>query len=265
LIERFAFYFAGLDIGAATAKAVVIDHDRNILGRAVARSGLDFSAAAGDVLGEALAQAGIEKDDRSSIFATGYGRANVRGTAGVKTEIACHAKGCFHHFPEAQTIIDIGGQDNKVIKLDDRGRRMNFKMNRKCAAGTGAFLEETAARLGLDLSAMNAMAEKAEEVVELGSYCTVFSATEILEKIRQGKPPDGIVKGIYISMARRVLEMDSLENRVVLTGGVAAHNPIMAEILGEIGGCRVSLAPWAQTTGALGAALFALEEFQEKP
>jgi len=241
---------------------VVIDRERTILGQAVARSGLDFSAAAQGVLGMALKPAGIKMDQVASIFATGYGRANVESAAGIKTEIACHAKGCFHHFPEALTIIDIGGQDNKIIKLNDRGGRVSFKMNRKCAAGTGAFLEETAARLGLDLSAMNGMAEQAEEAVELGSYCTVFSATEILEKIRQGKPPAGIVKGIYISMARRVLEMDSLDNRVVLTGGVAAHNPIMADILGEIGGCRVSLAPSAQCTGALGAALFALEEFQ---
>ena len=221
---------------------------------------MDFAAAAAEVLGRALDRAGVQESGLRSIFATGYGRANVARAAGVKTEIACHAKGCFHHFPEAQTIIDIGGQDNKIIKLDQSGARISFKMNRKCAAGTGAFLEEMAARLGLELSQMNRMAEQAEEAVELGSYCTVFSATEVLEKIRQGKSPEGIVKGIYLSMARRVLEMDSLENRVVLTGGVAAHNPIMAEILGELGQCRVSLPPSAQLTGALGAALFAWSE-----
>ena len=239
---------------------MVIDQDRNILGESVIRSGMDFKAAAEVVLGEALKRAGIVRGDLAAIFATGYGRANVVGAAGVKTEIACHAKGCFHHFPRAQTIIDIGGQDNKIIKLNDQGGRISFKMNRKCAAGTGAFLEETAARLGLELSGMNRMAREAKEVVELGSYCTVFSATEVLEKIRQGQPPEGIVKGIYHSMARRVLEMDSLENLVVLTGGVAAHNPIMAEILSELAHCEVSLAPSAQTTGALGAALFARED-----
>ena len=119
---------------------MVIDQDRNILGESVIRSGMDFKAAAEVVLGEALKKAGIVRDDLAAIFATGYGRANVVGAAGVKTEIACHAKGCFHHFPQAQTIIDIGGQDNKIIKLDAKaGRRTGFKMNRKCAAGTGRF------------------------------------------------------------------------------------------------------------------------------
>lgn len=106
---------------------------------------------------------------------------------GTKTEIACHARGCFHYFPVAMTIIDIGGQDNKIIKVDERGRRTSFKMNRKCAAGTGAFLEEMAMRLDIPIEEMDGLARQSEHMVELGSYCTVFSGTEVLEKIRQGK------------------------------------------------------------------------------
>ena len=221
------------------------------------RSGLDFKAAADDVLSLALKEAGIGPEGISSLLATGYGRSNIQAASETRTEIACHAKGCYHSFPEALTIIDIGGQDNKIIKLAADGSRISFKMNRKCAAGTGAFLEEMAARLGLELEEMNSMAQGAKETVELGSFCTVFSATEVLEKIRAGRPAGGIVKGIFLSMVKRVLEMDSLENRVVLTGGVVAHNPVVRTLMAQEAGVEISLPPSPQLTGALGAALLA--------
>jgi len=238
---------------------VVIDHRGEVSGGAVIRSGLDFEAAADQVLGLALREAGLDPGRIHSLFATGYGRSNVRGADGTRTEIACHAKGCYHFFPQALTVIDLGGQDNKIIKLAADGSRLSFKMNRKCAAGTGAFLEEMAARLGLDLGEMNRMAEEARETVELGSYCTVFSATEVLEKIRAGRPAGGIVRGIFLSMVKRVLEMDFLENRVVLTGGVAAHNPVLRTLMAQEAGMEISLPPSPQLTGALGAALLARE------
>ncbi|MBW1713685.1 MAG: ATPase, partial [Deltaproteobacteria bacterium] len=209
------FFTAGIDIGASTAKAVILGREAEILGQAVLRSGVDFSAAAREVLARALAQAGVSQDRLEMILATGYGRSNVALADQTRTEITCHAKGCYHYFPEALTIIDIGGQDNKVIKLALDGSRLSFKMNRKCAAGTGAFLEEMAARLDLEIGRMNQMAAEAAETVELGSYCTVFSATEVLEKIRQGKSPAGIVRGIFWSMVKRVMEMDSLDQQVV--------------------------------------------------
>lgn len=256
------FFVAGVDIGAATAKAVVLNDRAEVVGSSVTRSGLDFTAAGASVLADSLAQAGLGPDDLEMILATGYGRSTVPRASATKTEIACHAKGCFHHFPEAQTIIDIGGQDNKIIKLGPDGTRLNFKMNRKCAAGTGAFLEEMSARLGIELAEMNRLAEEPGEPVELGSYCTVFSGTEVLEKIRQGHPAAGIVKGIYRSMAKRALEMDSLDNKLVLTGGVAAHNSCLVTILTEMTGMEVSVPPDPQLTGALGAALYAMKKLQ---
>ena len=120
-----------------------------------------------------------------------------RSATETKTEIGCHAKGCYHYFPMAMTIIDIGGQDNKVIKLDDKGRRLNFKMNRKCAAGTGAFLEEMSMRLDIPLEDMDALAEGAKNMVELGSYCTVFSATEVLGENQTGEKGPGHCKGAF--------------------------------------------------------------------
>jgi len=240
----------------------VADEQGQCLGRAVTRSGIDFFAAAEQVFSAALAQTGLERSQIAAVLATGYGRKNVPFATGSRTEISCQARGCYHHFPQAQTILDIGGQDNKVIKLAADGSRINFKMNRKCAAGTGAFLEEMAARLGLELDRMNGLAEAAGEAVELGAYCTVFSATEVLEKIRAGQPAEGIVKGIFLSMVKRVLEMDSLEGLVVLTGGVAAHNPILARLLAERIGRRVALPPEPQLTGALGAALLARDHLR---
>jgi predicted CoA-substrate-specific enzyme activase len=160
----------------------------------------------------------------------------------------------------SMTIIDIGGQDNKVIKLDDRGRRIEFKMNRKCAAGTGAFLEEMSMRLDIPLEDLNALAENAQDMVELGSYCTVFSATEVLEKIRQGKKVPDIVKGLFFSVIKRVLEMDALTATVVLTGGVVAHNPYLVKMIRNITGKEVLTPEFPQLTGAVGAALFAMED-----
>jgi predicted CoA-substrate-specific enzyme activase len=161
------------------------------------------------------------------------------------------------------TVIDIGGQDNKVIKVDERGRRVSFKMNRKCAAGTGAFLEEMSLRLEIPLEDMDALAEGAENMVELGSYCTVFSATEVLEKIRQGKKVSDIVKGLFFSVIKRVLEMDSLSDRVAMTGGVVAHNPYLVKMVREITEREIFVPEYPQLTGAVGAALFAMENSKE--
>jgi predicted CoA-substrate-specific enzyme activase len=172
----------------------------------------------------------------------------------------CHAKGCYHYFPFAITIIDIGGQDNKIIRLDREGRRISFKMNRKCAAGTGAFLEEMSMRLDIPLEDMDGLARRSEDMVELGSYCTVFSGTEVLEKIRQGKKVPDIVKGLFFSVIKRVFEMDALADRVVMTGGVVAHNPYLVKMVEEMTDREILVPEFPQFTGAVGAALFAMEQ-----
>ena len=144
--------FAGIDVGTATTKAVVINADKEVLGSCVRRSGTDLAAAATAAFEEAMAQAGVIRDAIRVIVATGYGRRSVPFAHEIKTEISCHGRGCYHYFPEAITVVDIGGQDNKIIKLDAQGRRIGFKMNRKCAAGTGAFLEEMAYKMDIPLS-----------------------------------------------------------------------------------------------------------------
>ncbi len=252
--------YVGVDIGASRTKVAILNGDKQLVGYAVLKSGTDFSETADKGLAESLKMANAATEDVVGCFSTGYGRKNVSFSTDTKTEIGCHAKGCYHYFPMAMTIIDIGGQDNKIIKVDEKGRRLNFKMNRKCAAGTGAFLEEMAMRLDIPLEEMDGLARQSEDMVELGSYCTVFSGTEVLEKIRQGKKVPAIVKGLFYSVIKRVLEMDSLTDKVAMTGGVVAHNPFLVKMVEEKTGKKILTPEYPQLTGAIGAALFAMEK-----
>jgi predicted CoA-substrate-specific enzyme activase len=256
-------YYCGVDIGASAAKLVIADENRRIVAKTVRRSGVDYAQTATACLDEALAQARLTKDRVQAAFSTGYGRDNVPWVDGRMTEIACHGRGAHFHFPQAITVIDIGAQDSKVIHLDDRGRRTGFKMNRKCAAGTGAFLEEIAYRLDLPLEKLNKLAERSQGEISLGSFCTVFAATEILEKIRAGAKVEDIVKGAFRSVAKRILEMDTVHGAMVLTGGVIAHNPVLATLLAESFGTEAKVPPDPQFVGAFGAALFAMQHHEK--
>jgi predicted CoA-substrate-specific enzyme activase len=260
MTDKIEAVFAGVDVGASRTKVAILDAEKNLIGHAVRKSGTDFTETAEICLESSLKMAGVSKEDMANCVSTGYGRKNVPFSRDTKTEIGCHAKGCYHYFPMSMTVIDIGGQDNKVIKLDEHGRRISFKMNRKCAAGTGAFLEEMAARLDIPLEEMDGLARKSENMVELGSYCTVFSGTEVLEKIRQGKKVADIIKGLFFSVIKRVLEMDSLTDRVVMTGGVVANNMYLVHMVEEIIKHAVLVPEYPQLTGAVGAALFAMEK-----
>lgn len=253
-------YFCGIDIGASAAKLVLIDENCDVVGKTVRRSGVNYAETADACLAEALADAGLSKDQPAASLSTGYGRHNVPWAGGSMTEIACHGRGAHFNFPEPITVIDIGAQDSKVIHLDADGRRISFKMNRKCAAGTGAFIEEIAHRLALDVSELNDLAEKSTTDVPLGSFCTVFAATEVLEKIRKGVAVEDIVKGAFSSVVKRILEMDRITGSLVTTGGVVAHNPHLAKMLGVAFGTAAVTPPDAQYTGAFGAALFAMEK-----
>lgn len=252
--------YTGVDVGASRTKVALFDPDKNLIGRAVTKSGTDFTASAETCLKSALKIVNAKDSDIKKTISTGYGRRNVSFAGNTKTEISCHARGCYFYFPIAATIIDIGGQDNKIIKIDKDGRRNSFKMNRKCAAGTGAFLEEISPRLDTPIEKLNGLAMQSTDVVELGSYCTVFSATEVLGRIREGKKLPDIIKGLFLSVIKRVLEMDSLTEKVIMTGGVVAHNPFLVEMVEEIIDREVLVPEYPQFTGAIGAALFAMDK-----
>jgi len=217
--------FCGVDVGASSTKLVLLDDRAEIRGRAIRKSGVDYAATARSCLEAAAAEAGAETGRVRRTVSTGYGRRNVDFADDTRTELQCHGAGCYHHYPSAITIIDIGCQDNKIIRLDDTGRRIDFKMNRKCAAGTGAFLEEIALRLDIKPEELEVLASSTDQVIPLNSFCTVFASTEILAHLRRGEPLAGLVRGAFASVINRVAEMDRLQGEVILTGGVVAHNP----------------------------------------
>ncbi len=249
--------FCGVDVGASATKLALIDRDGGVRALVARASGVDYAATAKACLDEAFSKLGDPAPELARTVSTGYGRANVPFADAAQTEIRCHGVGCFHHIGRAITIVDIGGQDNKVIRLDERGRLVHFKMNRKCAAGTGAFLEEIALRLALPIGELNGLADGGDEVVRLSSFCTVFAKTEILSHLRSGVPVGAIVRGAFSSVVNRVVEMDPLEGDVVMSGGVAAFNPVIVDILSKRLGRLVAVPPGPQFAGAFGAALIA--------
>ncbi len=256
-------YFCGIDIGASSAKLVILDESSRIVAKAIRNSGVDYAKTAEVCLLAALGEGRLKREQLVGAFSTGYGRDNVPWVDGRMTEIACHGKGAFHHYRRRLTVLDIGAQDNKVIHLNAEGRRTSFKMNRKCAAGTGAFLEEIAYRLDLPVADLNRLAQASTKEVTLGSFCTVFAATEILAKIRAGERVEDIVKGAFHSVVKRIVEMDAADGALVTTGGVVAHNPLLAKMIGEAFGCEALVPPEPQFMGAFGAALFAKENAEK--
>ncbi len=260
-------YFGGVDVGASATKAVVIDNKERILGYAITKTTTNLGELANNVFLEALESSEISMEDISYIIATGYGRENVNFANKIMTEISCHSKGGRHNFKDIEgpmAIVDIGGQDNKVIKLDSAGKIINFKMNRKCAAGTGAFLEEIAYKLDVPINKLDELARSATKDIEIGSFCTVFTSTEILENIKAGETKENMIKGAFLSVVKRIIEMEILEGIVVITGGVIAHNPLIGELLEKQLNVKVHIPENAQITGAFGAALIARERFKSK-
>ncbi|MBI4834573.1 MAG: ATPase [Planctomycetes bacterium] len=257
-------FIVGIDIGASATKAVIIDPAKKIIASHIHKTGIDLTEASQTAYHELLHTSRLKPSDISLIAATGFGRNNVTYADRTITEITCHAVGAYHYFPRAITVIDIGGQDNKIIKVDEKGLVTNFKMNRKCAAGTGAFIEEIAFKIDVTVSELNEIARESTKDVEIGSFCTVFTATEILAKIRAGEKKEDIIRGVFLAVAKRVIEMDTLEGEIVLTGGVVAYNDIMISIFSTMLNKPVLVPPEPQLTGALGAALIGLKNLVDK-
>jgi predicted CoA-substrate-specific enzyme activase len=253
-------YFAGLDIGASYTKCVVIDERAEIHRSAVTPTGFDFEESAKKVFDEAS----MDIDGKvSRICSTGYGRRNAEFADLSKTEIACQSRGCFKEFGVEATIVDIGGQDVKIIKVDREGKRLDFKMNRKCAAGTGAFIEEIAFKIKIPINQLDQIAQSATGEITLGSFCTVFTGTEILSHIRAQIPLANIVKGVFRSVAKRISEMDYFTEKVVFTGGLARKGSVLSRMIAEETGSEVLVPANPQITCAYGAAIYARQDFIE--
>ncbi len=255
---------AGVDVGAATAKAVILNNNV-VLASSVIPTGSSASQAGDAVAREALGKAGLSMDDVEYFISTGYGRRAVSFANKVLTEIICHAAGVSWLMPTAKTIIDIGGQDSKVIGLNDRGNVNNFVMNDKCAAGTGRFLEVMAGVLEIDISEMGPVSLLGQEPCQISSTCTVFAESEMVSLRAEGRSREDIIAGIHKAMARRVAIMGSpvgYKIEVVFTGGVALNVGIHKALEDEIG-LEIIIPEEPQIMGALGAALLAKKELDK--
>lgn len=252
--------FVGVDVGSSATKCIIIDGSDTLVGHHVVSSGFDYGAASETALRRALLQAEGEAEDIATCISTGYGREHVRRADKNVTEITCHARGAREWYPGVRNIIDIGGQDTKVIRLSEDGRMVDYRMNAKCAAGTGTFLESTAHRLGLTLAELDALAMGSTERAVVNSYCTVFAGTEVIERIKAGQPREDISMGLFRAIATRVTEMlASRDGAIAVTGGVATHCRALSRALEEALETDIFLPPMPQHAGAYGAALLASE------
>lgn len=248
---------AGIDAGSATAKAVVLV-DGKIRGSQIVPAAFDFEKAAGEAYAGALAASGIARSDVVKVMATGYGRRSISFAGKAISEITAQAEGVCFLYPEARGIIDIGGQDSKVILIES-GHVADFQMNDKCAAGTGRFLEHTARALEVSVADMGRLALASPKPASISSMCTVFAESEVISLRAQGVSKEDIAAGLVESIAKRVAAMArpmGLKENVALVGGVVKNPAIRAALERELG-CRLYLPPEPQITAALGAALMA--------
>lgn len=261
LLNKEKFYVAGIDSGSTSTDVVILDNKKNIVSTAIVSTGAGASNGAAKSLQVALSNAGLSINDIERTVTTGYGRANIEQGDRTITEISCHAKGAFHLNSKVRTIIDIGGQDSKVIKIDDNGNVINFVMNDKCAAGTGRFLEMMARTLGMELSDLSKTGVEYKEDITISSMCTVFAESEVVSLVAQNKPISDIVHGLNNSVAAKtsaLINRLGLEGEFIMTGGVAKNNGVVKAIEKKLG-IKLFVCDKSQLCGALGAALFALE------
>lgn len=253
---------AGIDIGSTYTKAVLLDPARAIRATALRRSGYKPAAAASAVFEDLIVNAGVAKEDVTYISTTGYGRYMVPFRHTQITELTCHAVATSYHFPSVRTILDIGGQDIKAIRIDELGRVRAFRLNDKCAAGTGAFLEKTARYLGLETGDIGPYALRSQQPVEISSVCAVFAESEVINHLASGIAPEDIMEGAIIALGGRAIQLMKrvgLEADFALAGGMT-HNAAMVAALVRKLGAPLHLPPngLGQLNGAFGAALLGL-------
>jgi len=249
----------GIDIGSITAKAAVM-RDGSILAVQILRTGYNAKNAGDQLFEGILSGLGLNPSDIDGIVATGYGRKSITFADRAITEITCHAAGARYMNPEIRSIIDIGGQDSKVILLDETGRVRDFAMNDKCAAGTGRFLEVMARALDVEISDFGSLSLAADHPASISSLCTVFAESEVISLIAKGESRENIIAGIHDSIAARVSAMAGRIRWVppiMMTGGVAQNSGVVRSLEKKIGHSLV-VTPNAQLTGAIGAALIAM-------
>ncbi len=254
-------YYAGIDSGSTSTDVVILDKDRNITASVIMPTGAGAANGAERALEEALKQAGLEREDLDAVVTTGYGRTAISDGDKSITEITCHARGAHFLDPSVRTVVDIGGQDSKVIRLNEDGTVKNFVMNDKCAAGTGRFLEMMAKTMEISLDELSKVGLSYQEDITISSMCTVFAESEVVSLIAQNKPTDDIVHGLNKAVASKTASLVKRvggEEAYMMTGGVA-QNKGLVKTLEERLGTSLVVSDKSQLCGALGAALFAAD------
>jgi predicted CoA-substrate-specific enzyme activase len=255
-------YFAGIDVGSLSTEVVIINQDAAMVAYRINPTGANCNEAVDQTLGQALLQAGFSRDRLDFIVATGYGRITIPFADKKITEISCHAMGAWHLFPDTETVIDIGGQDSKVISIDNDGKVLDFTMNDKCAAGTGRFLEVMAASFRVPIEELGPLSLKAQREIPISSVCTVFAESEVVSLIAHSEPKEEIIRGIHKAIVNRIWNMVQtvgVHGGVTLSGGVAKNKGVVT-LLEDHLGKRVHIHSEPQIVGALGAALLARKQ-----
>jgi predicted CoA-substrate-specific enzyme activase len=259
-------YSAGVDVGSTQTKAVVIDERRALVGRALIDTGANVVAAAEGAFAAALRDAGLLEEAIDLVVGTGYGRYRVTFGNFQVTEISCHARGAVHMFPGTRTVVDMGGQDTKAIRVGPTGDVVDFCMNDKCAAGTGRFLGAASAALEIPLDELGPTALRAERPVPITTTCTVFAESEVLSWMARGKKIEDILLGVHQSIVSRAIGLMrrvGIEPEVTFTGGVT-RNVGMVKALDDALGFPANVSPDSHFMGAIGAALFAMDRLLER-
>ena len=253
----------GIDVGATYTKALVLDEDKNIIGRSMVKTGFNLAGAAERGYAEVLESAGLAQEEVDYVASTGYGRYVVPMRDLQITELTCHGKGAFHQFPNTMTVLDVGGQTVKAIKLGERGKVRSFRLNDKCAAGTGAFLEKTARYMGLDPAEIGSLAMVSKEPVTISSVCAVFAESEVINHLTSGTRPEDIMYGAVLSLAGRahqLMKRVGMEPEFTFCGGMSRNEAFVKAIKHELGApVNVPDGDTGHFNGALGAGLLALD------
>ena len=254
-------YAAGVDVGSTQTKAVIVDEGRRIVSRSLTDTGANVMRAAEEAFQEALRSGDVREEEVEYVVGTGYGRYKVTFGNTQVTEISCHGRGAVQMFPGTRTVVDMGGQDTKAIRVAPTGEVVDFCMNDKCAAGTGRFLGAASSALDIPLDQLGPTALRGEKAVKISTTCTVFAESEVLSWLGRGKKIEDILLGVHQSIAGRsagLARRVGIEDQVTFTGGVA-KNVAMIETLNRALGVTVNFSDDSHYMGALGAALFALD------
>ena len=254
-------YAAGVDVGSTQTKAVIINEEKEIVGRALIETGANVIKAAQDAYDQAIAACGLRDMEVEYVIGTGYGRYKVTFGNAQITEISCHGRGAVHMFPATRTVVDMGGQDTKAIRVSPTGEIVDFCMNDKCAAGTGRFLGAAAAALDIPLNELGPTALKFTRPVRISTTCTVFAESEVLSWLGKGKKIEDILWGVHLSIASRsagLIRRVGIQEEVTFTGGVT-RNVAMVRSLAQKLETKLNVSEDSHYIGGVGAALFALD------